>query len=244
MKFLPILLALALTAAADDSRTRAKEHFERERAAATEALAQLPGEVRLYSHRGDCLLFLGRFREAVADFEKMIALDPSTDAPHWRLGIAYYFAGEFEKSSRQFAKYHDYDGHDRENGVWKFLADAKREGIEKARTEMLRYDAFDREPFPDLYDMFAGKKTSADVLAEVKRKGLDDDASVTFFAHYYVGLNEELLGRREAAREHLKIAVGKFADREEIGGPGYMWQVANLHLAALEAPAAKEQPKQ
>src|SRR5665213_1045521 len=59
-----------------------------------------PGAVDAYSHRGDCQLVLGHFPEAVADFEKMIALDPAQDAPHWRLGIAYYFAGQFAKSAK------------------------------------------------------------------------------------------------------------------------------------------------
>jgi len=73
-------------------------------------IATDPRAVEAYSHRGDCQLFLGRFSEAVADFEKMIALDPAQDAPHWRLGIAYYFAGQFAKSARQFEKYHGSHG--------------------------------------------------------------------------------------------------------------------------------------
>src|SRR4051812_12156058 len=63
----------------------------------TAELSQTPGSVRLYSQRGDCHLFLGHFAEAVRDFEKMIALDPAQDAPHWRLGIAYHFVGDFAK---------------------------------------------------------------------------------------------------------------------------------------------------
>jgi tetratricopeptide (TPR) repeat protein len=89
----------------------------------TEALAGAPDAVRLYSQRGDARLFLGQFKEAVADFEKMIELDPQQDAPHWRLGIAYYFAGEFEKSSAQFLKYQTFESGDRENGICQFLGE-------------------------------------------------------------------------------------------------------------------------
>src|SRR5512137_135018 len=71
-------------------------------------IAKRPDSVPLYSFRGDCRLFLGDYAGAVSDFEKMIALDPTQDAPHWRLGIAYYFAGQYEKSARQFEKYHAY----------------------------------------------------------------------------------------------------------------------------------------
>ncbi len=244
MKFLPRVLGLFLvtfTAFAEDDlawtarRSAMLEGFAKDLAAATAALEQKPESIPTLSRRGDSQLFLGHFREAVADFEKMIALDPSEDAPHWRLGIAYYFVGDFAKSARQFEKYHAYDGHDRENGIWKFLADARLLGLEKARARMLTYNRFDREPFPSLYEMFAGKKTGAEVLAEVTEKRLDGDRGVTFFANYYVGLNESLLGHREAALEHLRKAVATFADSQSAGGPGYMWQVARLHAEALAA---------
>jgi lipoprotein NlpI len=199
------------------------------------AIAADPRAVDAYSHRGDCRLFLGRFSEAVADFEKMIALDPAQDAPHWRLGIAYYFAGQFEKSAKQFEKYNNYDGGDRENGVWRFLAQAKSDGIEKARGEMLVYTRFDREPFPSLYEMFAGKKTPDDVLAELKSKGLENDENALFFGRYYAGLDEELLGHHARALQLLSEAVAGPLKNGGAAGLPYMWQVARVHFDALRA---------
>jgi lipoprotein NlpI len=208
--------------------------FEKDLSTVDEQLASQPDSVRLHSKRGDLCLFLGKYRDAVSEFEKMITLDPAQDAPHWRLGIAYYFAGEFDKSALQFQKYHDYDGRDRENGIWKFLAQARASGIETARKEMLTYNRFDREPFPELYAMFAGEKTGENVLSHVKEKQLTADPNVMFFAHYYVGLNEELLGHHESAVDHLKRAVALFdSETAPSGGPGYMWQVARLHLREL-----------
>jgi lipoprotein NlpI len=203
---------------------------------ANAAVEQSPNSVSAYSRRGDLLLFLGRYPEAVADFEKMIALDPAEDAPHWRLGIAYYFAGQFGKSARQFEKYHAYDGHDRENGIWKFLAQARAEGIEKARQGMLQYTQFDREPFPELYEMFAGQRTADDVLTEVQRKGLSEDHVAVFFANYYGGLNEALLGHREQGIAMLRKAV----EDPEARRAGYMWQVARLHWEQLVSEGARQ----
>jgi len=191
-----------------------------------------PDSMPLYSFRGDCRLFLGQYAGAVADFEKMIALDPAQDAQHWRLGIAYYFAGQFEKSARQFEKYHAYDGRDRENGIWQYLANAKVIGVDKARAAMLVYTQFDREPFPALYEMFTGKKTPDEVLAEIERKGLTGETEVVFFGHYYTGLEEERLGHRERALQLLEKAVSLPQARAP-GGPGYMWQVARLHWERL-----------
>jgi hypothetical protein len=201
----------------------------------TEALAATPDAIRLLSQRGDAHLFLGHFKESVADFEKMIALDPSQDAPHWRLGIAYYFAGDFEKSSAQFLRYQTYESGDRENGIWKFLADAGRQGLEKARTMMVEYTRFDREPFPDLYDMFAGKMTGAEVLAALDKKGLARDGAPQFFAHYYVGVNEALLGRTAPALALLDQAVASEWGRTAEGGPAYMWRCARLHRDQIAA---------
>jgi lipoprotein NlpI len=237
---LPLLL-LAHAALAGEppipagARAQMISAIEKNRAEADAALAKGADSTDWLTRRGDAQLFLGDAKGAVADFEREIALDPSHDAPHWRLGIAYYFAGNFAKSAKQFGKYHAYDGRDRENGVWQFLANARVVGVEKARTAMLGYTRFDREPFPALYEMFAGKRTGADVLAEMEKKGLGEDSSVMFFAHYYVGLNEDLLGRGDAAREHLAKAVALAFKSGARGGPGYMGQVARLHCEAMQA---------
>ncbi len=227
------------------ARSEMLARFSAELSELNAAIAQAPERVPLYSQRGDRHLFLGHFADAVADFEKMIALEPAQDAPHWRLGIAYYFAGKFAKSSEQFAKYHAHDGRDRENGIWKFLADARLGGIEKARTQMLGYTRFDREPFPALYEMFAGKKSTDDLFAEIETRKLGGDERVMFFAYYYAGLNDLLVGRRELAGKLLRKAIASTWGQTAEGGPGYMWQVARLHYEEnskqlREYPATKK----
>ena len=228
------LSAVAAEPLAPAERAKMIESLEQTVASADATLEKgVPAIVREFSRRGDARLFLGKAKESVADFEKMIALDPSQDAPHWRLGIAYYFSGDFAKSAKQFEKYHAYDDHDRENGVWKFFAQARAESIEKARAEMLIYKRFDREPFPAVYEMLEGKKTTAEVLAELEKKGLKDHLLVMFFAHYYIGWYEQLLGNKEAAKQHLAEAVTLSQKAAASGGPGYMGQVARLHYEAL-----------
>ena len=236
--FLSVILLTTCAPAEDapltaESRREMIAAFEKSRTESDAALAKEPSGIEWLTRRGDARLFLGDAKGAVADFEKEIALDASHDAPHWRLGIAYLFAGDFAKSAKQFEKYHAYDGRDRENGVWQFLANARVVGIEKARTTMLEYTRFDREPFPSVYEMLAGKKTGAEVLAEMERKGHGDDAQVMFFAHYYVGLNEDLLGHQDAARRHLAKAVALAMKAGTRGGLGYMGQVARLHYEAM-----------
>jgi lipoprotein NlpI len=239
LRTLLFLTATAAVIAADppipaDFRKEMIGRFEKERTTLDAAIEKEPENIKFLTQRGDIRQFLADFKGAIADFEKEIALDPAHDAPHWRLGIAYYFAGEYEKSAKQFAKYHSYDDRDRENGVWHFMANARVKGIEAARKEMLEYTKFDREPFPSIYELLAGKKTGAEILAEIEKKELTKDVLVNFFAHYYIGVNEDIHGRKDTAREHLAKAVALSRVANTGGGPGYMGQAARLHLEQLK----------
>ena len=234
LALLPALFAGETPLAAVDRQNMLVEH-RKQLVALDRAIAESPQQVALYSRRGDCRLFLGQFAGAVADFEKMIALDPAQDAPHWRLGIAYYFTGQFALSARQFEKYHAYDGGDRENGLWKFLGDRKTMDRSAAQRAMLVYTRFDREPFPALYELFAGKRTTEEFFGDLSARKLADDPRVMFFAHYYAGLHEELLGHRTRAVELLHAAVANRWGQTAENGPAYMWQVARLHYETLAA---------
>lgn len=234
---LPLTLGLIFTALtsllADPNELQL---FEQEEKSLSEALQKAPQAIRMLSRRGDMRQFLGRFPEAIADYEEMIRIDPSQDAPHWRLGIAYYFAGAYAKSAQQFEKYHAYDGRDRENGIWKFMAQAKNEGVQAARAHMLQYPPADREPFPALYEMFAGKRTPAEVL-EAYAPLSQQSPTVRFFAGYYVGVFKSLVGQSKDGLPHIEEAVRLFSPgtAAQSGGPGYMWQIARLHAAHLRS---------
>jgi lipoprotein NlpI len=209
--------------------------FARELKDADAAVAKAPTSKQEYSQRGNLLFFLARYPEAIADFEKMIALDPSEDAPHWRLGLAYHFLGDYAKAARQFEKYDEFDGHhDRENGIWRFLAQVHTDGLEKARAEMLVYTEFDREPFPSLYEMFAGRRTPDDLVAEIEQKGLADHPQVGFFGFFYAGMDEEVLGHKANAIKLLKRAVDIMPNPNTV----YMWNVARLQWERLVTEAA------
>jgi lipoprotein NlpI len=180
-------------------------------------------------------VFLADFKGAIADYEHMIALDRSQDAPHWRLGIAYYYAGEFDKAAMQFEKYHVHDARDRENGVWKFFSQLRGEGLEAARKGLLVYTKFDREPFPSVYKMLAGELTPEAVIEEMARKEQAGNPKVMFFAKYYAGWFLSATGRREEGLSMVKDAVALFpASEADQGGPGYMWHAARLLVEELK----------
>lgn len=219
-------------------RAEMQAGWERKVRELSEAIADRPDEVSLYSRRGDALFFLGRFEDAVADYEKMVEIDSSLDASHWRRGIAYFYAGEFEKAAGQFERYHLFDNVDRENGIWRYLSQFKAEGRERARDGLLLYEKDDRPPFPDVYRLFAGDIEPAEILQRIEDADISDDQRETrlFYAELYIGMNHAVEGEQEAAVEHLRKAVANEWAPTAGGGPTYMWQVGRLQYELLTSP--------
>ena len=217
-----------------------------QRAKLRESLEQTIGEATLavkrdakssddYSRRGDAYFFLGRFEEAVADYDKMVELDASVEKSHWRRGIAYFYAGRYEQAARQFEVYDTVDRVDRENGIWRFFSQAKAHGFGKARESLLKYKKDDREPFPSVYKLFADEITPAEILDLINDAQLNDAEREKrlFYAHLYIGLNHAVRDERQPALEHLRKAVAnKWAPKAGFG-PSYMWHVGRLHFELL-----------
>ena len=194
-----------------------------------------PGNVGAYSRRGDACFFRGRFPEAVADYEKMVELNPDLDASHWRRGIAFFYAGRYRKAARQFEIYHSFDDVDRENGIWRFFSQARAYGMEKAREGLLKYKKDDREPFPSVYELFAGKTTPEKILAAIRSAGIDDAEREKryFYAHLYIGLNAAIEKKPKEAARHLRHAVANTWGPKAGYGPRYMWHVGRVHYELL-----------
>jgi tetratricopeptide (TPR) repeat protein len=235
--FIPVILLAAVVPLRGADNAAMLAGFKKELAAIDLEISKAAKPtVSMYSRRGDMNFFLSNFDEAVKDYRKMIEIDPAQDGPHWRLGIALYFAGDAENSAKQFEKYHaqDVTGTDRETGIWHFIARAGIDGVSSARLQMLRYSRPDREPFNGLYDLFADVWTTEEFFRDLSRRGLTTDNGVMFYAQLYAGINEDLNGRRDAAIRFLGMAASSEWGRKAKGGSGYMWQVARVLLTALE----------
>jgi lipoprotein NlpI len=192
-----------------------------------------PFNVSFYSARGDARMFLGSYSGARDDYEKMILLEPKLEISHWRLGIVYFYLGDFKKAANQFKIYHEYDSVDRENGIWRFMSQFKEDGLDSARDQLLKYNQNDRPPYPWLYEMFAGKCKPEDIFRRIDEMEFAKDykARVLFHAHLYVGIYLELTGDNASeALDHLALAVANEYGRST---GTYMWQVARLHHSRL-----------
>ena len=179
--------------------------------------------------QGEEHFFAGRFKKAIASWDAEIALEPRRDPFHWQRGLAYYYAGEFEKGVKQFERHQKVNGNDVENAVWHFLCAVRREGgsVEKARKALIPIEGDSRIPMKEVHDLFAGKGTVEGVL---KAAGdADDDLfrrNQMCYAHLYLGLYFEALGKGEKSREHLKKAAVDFRMDH------YMGKVAQVHFKA------------
>ena len=191
-----------------------------------------------YSRRGDLHMFLGKFAEAETDYKKMSELKPDLDASHWRLGIAMYLAGHPEDAAAQFDKYHSFDNVDRENGIWRYLSHRAAFGKEKAREQLLKYEKDDRPPFREVYQLFEGTLTGDQVLQSISPELPESSRqSRLFYAQLYVGLNDAVEEKPEAAIKALREAVKNEWPREAGFGPDYMWHVGRLQYLRLKTPA-------
>jgi lipoprotein NlpI len=230
-------------AAADTPRAVKRVEWEREIERLTAAIAESPASVDLYSRRGDARFFLGKFDEAVDDYERMLALQPALADSHWRRGIALFYAGRYEQAAAQFDRYHSFDNVDRENGIWRYFCHYKAFGKERARRELLKYEKDDREPFPSVYQLFAGALTGERILETIRAAELTaaEREKRLFYAQLYIGLNHALEGNPDQARPRLAAMLENTWGPEAGYGPHFMWQVGRLQLEQLDrARAAQE----
>jgi lipoprotein NlpI len=197
----------------------------------SQRIAAAPDDMQLRSQRGDAYFFRGDFAQAVADYAKMVELDPRQDASHWRKGIAHFYAGEYEQAAGQFERYHSFDNVDRENGIWRYLSQVKAHGKSRAREGLLKYEKDDREPFPDVYKLFAGEIAPEQIVERIEGAKISDPerAKRRFYAHLYIGLNHAVENEPRKALDHLRESVrNKWAPAAGYG-PAYMWHVGRLH---------------
>lgn len=238
-------------ARADETPTGLSEQEQQQLIARFEALlkavpapqATVPTAVRDHSRRGDALFFLGRFPEAVREYEAMVQIDPAQDASHWRLGIALFFADEPERAVAQFEKYHSFDNVDRENGIWRYLSQYKAAGGEKAKKELIRYEKDDREPFPAVYKLFDNSLSPEEALAAIPADlSAEERDKRLFYTELYIGMHMVVKKETVQARKYLARAVSRKWPRNAGFGPNYMWHVGRVQLEELTEKDAQPKP--
>ncbi|HND52386.1 MAG TPA: hypothetical protein PLV92_08315 [Pirellulaceae bacterium] len=177
---------------------------------------------------------------AVKDFDKQVELAPRREPSQWERGIAFYYAGQFERGAKQFELYQTFDARDVENSVWRYLCMARSVGVAKAREAMLPIEQDRRVGMMEIYELYRGKSTPEKVSAVCRS---DDPAEGVlagrlFYAHLYLGLYFEVEGKAEQAERYIRLA----ADEKLRGNPvinSYMWAVADVHAKRMKKSSNK-----
>lgn len=195
------------------------------------AVERNPKSAAAHDRLGDAYLKLGRFADAVREFDAVLELNPEYAPEHWRRGIALYYVGRYKDGVAQFETHKTANPEDVENAAWHYLCNAKVVGRPRARAELIAVTRDARVPMKQVQKLFAGAATPADVLAAAEAVDARTTAGTEarFYAHLYVGLWYESEGDAAKAKEHLVAA----AERYKIGH--YMWAVANAHVGMLAA---------
>jgi lipoprotein NlpI len=199
-------------------------------AAYTRALELDPKYLIAADRRGGERFKLGQIQQSIDDFNAYLKANPKAEPAHWRRGISFYYAGKYAEGAKQFDDGRVEFGADVENVFWHYLCNARKDGIETARKNLLALTGRDaRVPFMGVYDLLQGKAKPADVIETAEKAELagKDKTEALFYAHLYVGLYHEAHGDEAKCREHMVQAVDR-----KIGH--YMWDVANVHLARMK----------
>jgi lipoprotein NlpI len=188
-----------------------------------------PKLTNAYQRRAIARFMVGRVKEACADFDEYNKLNPEAAPQNWQRGIALYYAGRYEDGAKQFELHRTVNPDDVENAAWHFLCVARWKNVEAARAALIPIQGDTRIPMAKVHEMFAGKATAADVVAEAKRADADPARlnRHLFYAHLYAGLYCEAMGDEKGAREHLAEAV-----KHDV--PDYMYGVAKVHVKMME----------
>jgi lipoprotein NlpI len=192
------------------------------------AVAAEPGP-DFYQRRGEEHFRAGRIAESIADFDKVIELQPASEPHHWQRGISHYYAGRFADGRRQFELHRTVNPHDVENAAWHYLCVARQQTPAAARQALIAIDtARDRRiPMKEVYELYAGRGSAQAVLDAAEQAPESRRSSALFYAHLYLGLHHEVHQRPDEAKRHLELAATKHAQDH------YMGDVARVHWARV-----------
>lgn len=186
---------------------------------------------RVLQSRGEERFRQARIKESVADFDRPVELQPDRAAEHWQRGIAYYYAGEYEKGARQFELHQTVNPQDVENAVWHFLClvRAPKGSVDGARKKLIPVTRDARIPMAQIQKLFAGETTPEEVLRAGEKAG----GTAKFYADLYVGLYYEALDRDD---DSLRLVTR--AAENPVGKQSYMGDVARVHVKLRKKEAS------
>jgi len=158
-----------------------------------------------FQRRGEQRFFDADIKGSIEDFDAFLKLLPDRDPHHWQRGLAYYYAGDYQKGVDQFERHQTVNTQDVENAVWHFLCVVRTpEGdFKKAQEKLIPIEGDSRVPMKEVHELFAGRGTVEDVLAaaggpvEEGKEVSMKDRNHLCYANLYLALYFEAIGEDE-----------------------------------------------
>ena len=165
---------------------------------------------RAFQARGVANFYDAKIKESIADFD------------------AYLSSLELHVEIRQFERHQTVNSQDVENAVWHFICAvrAPKGTVEKARKDFIDIEKDSRVPMAEIHMLFEGTGSEEAVMKSAN-SGTPENSEARknhlCYAHLYLGLYFEALGKDEKAKEHMvKAAVDYKMDH-------YMGMTAQVH---------------
>ena len=163
------------------------------------------------------------------------ALYPSSIPKLWQRGLYCYYGGRFEEGMTQFEADMDINGGDLEEVLWHFFCKCGKYGFQKASEDgFLPLKAANESPPPmdQVLLLFKGLVTPSDVIASATTtNATNNDGAIVHsyngtnalaYAHFYVGLYLQLLGRYKEGGKHFQEAC-------QFNAADYMGRLMQMH---------------
>lgn len=195
-----------------------------------------PDNLRLRMYVGESAFAEGDMKNSIEAFDEVIRRDPGAEPTLWQRGLALYYANRFEDGWKQFETHQTVNSQDVENAVWHLLCAARISDVETARKKFISISNDRRVPMMEIYEMFAGRMTPAEVLAKAQKETSRAPANSfaqqnqLYYAHLYTGLFHEMMGDNQAAMASMKQAVAICPMTKS----NFMGNVSRVHVKLRE----------
>lgn len=232
---------LAAAASAEFSRGKYQAAL-----AKAEKICELqPDTLQHQFFRGNVSFAAGDMTQSVAAFDEVIRLSPASKPQLWQRGLSLYYASRFADGVKQFETHQTVNSQDVENAVWHLLCAARVSDVDQARTKLIPITGDTRVPMSQVYEMFAGRMTPAEVLKAASKtthriqEGDSQHRLQQYYAHLYIGLFYEMQEKPVEAKASMERAL-KF---NPLPKDNFMGVVADVHLRVRASQAKSAETK-
>ena len=198
---------------------------------------------------GAALFTHGKVTASVTAFDTAVTWDGRVRGALWQRGCAMYYTEQWVDGAAQFAFDVSANPNDTEESVWRWLCQARSQGVTFATANILNTTDEIRPYMQKVYAMYkaaAGAGAAAaekEVLALCAGSGAQESQGC-FYSNMYYGLYAEAHGNATAAQGHLyRAAVSAYVTFSDISGSiSTIWTVLSWICAGMYMCGALSSP--